>query len=40
MGLTCKPIGKEKSTLTKLQNKLEKEERLRELAKRAKKKNK
>ena len=40
MGLTCKPIGKEKSIMTKLQNRLEKEERLRELAKRAKKRDK
>ena len=38
MGITCKPMGKYKSTLTKLQNSLNVKEKAREEAKRKKKK--
>lgn len=38
MGITCKPIGKEKSVLKKLQNRIEAEEKAREETRRNKKK--
>ena len=38
MGITCEPIGKEKSVLKKLQNRIEAEEKAREETRRNKKK--
>ena len=40
MGLTCKPIGENKSIMTKLQNRINEEAKAREEAKRKKKENK
>lgn len=37
MGITCKPIGKQKSNLKKLQNRMEKEAILKKLAVEARK---
>ena len=33
MGVTCKPVGKQKSIMKKLQNQMEKEQKLNVLAK-------
>ena len=33
MGVTCKPVGKQKSILKKLQNQMEREQKLNALAK-------
>ena len=40
MGLTCKPIGKNRSVMKKLQNRLDAETKAREEAKRKKKEEK
>ena len=37
MGITCKPVGKNKSVIQKLQNRMEKEQKLNALAKEGKK---
>ena len=40
MGLSCKPFGKQKSDMTKLQNRIDKAEALRKLKKEQKNKEK